>query len=252
MIDGLVFALRYLLRALVVASALAVPMAVSVPIAVFAPIAVSAQSQEEALRQQLRSLAANEGFNVIGLERIGDETPPRASGDDPLRRLRVLLQGYNYIAAYDAEGKVTEIRILDRRPAPVANSDQFRIETTRRGAHHLVEATLVGPTGAWRKLSLILDTGATNVVLPSSMISQLGFGDTDLSDRWTETAGGRVKAKAGRLASVMVGHATVHDVEVTFIDDEQIGDKALLGMSFLSHFRLTIDEPGDGIMLMAR
>jgi aspartyl protease family protein len=84
------------------------------------------------------------------------------------------------------------------------------------------------------------------------MIPQLGFGDTDLSDGWTETAGGRVKAKAGRLASVMVGHARAQDVVVTFIDDERIGDKALLGMSFLSHFRLTIEEPGDGIMLMAR
>ena len=240
MINCLAFALRCLLRTFVVASALSVPMA------------VHAQSREETLREQLRSLAANEGFDVTGLERIGDESTLRASGDDPLGRLRILLQGYNYIAAYDAEGKITEIRILDRRPAPEATSNRFRIETTRRGSHHLVEATLVGPTGAWRKLRLIVDTGATNVVLPSSMIPQLGFGDTDLSDGWTETAGGRVKAKAGRLASVMVGHARAQDVVVTFIDDERIGDKALLGMSFLSHFRLTIEEPGDGIMLMAR
>ncbi len=240
MINCLAFGLRCLLRALVVASALSVPMA------------VNAQSRDETLREQLRSLAANEGFNVAGLERIGDELTPRALDNDPVGRLRILLQGYNYIAAYDAEGKITEIRILDRRPPPEATSNQFRIETTRRGSHHLVEATLVGPTGAWRKLRLIVDTGATNVVLPSSMISQLGFGDTDLSDGWTETAGGRVKAKAGRLASVMVGHATAQDVVVTFIDDERIGDKALLGMSFLSHFRLTIEESGDGIMLMAR
>ena len=240
MINCLAFGLRCLLRALVVASALSVPMA------------VNAQSRDETLREQLRSLAANEGFNVTGLERIGDELTPRALDNDPVGRLRILLQGYNYIAAYDAEGKITEIRILDRRPPPEATSNQFRIETTRRGSHHLVEATLVGPTGAWRKLSLIVDTGATNVVLPNSMISQLGFSDTNLSDGWTETAGGRVKAKAGRLASVMVGHATARDVVVTFIDDKWIGDKALLGMSFLSHFRLTMEESGDGIMLMAR
>ncbi len=124
--------------------------------------------------------------------------------------------------------------------------------TTRKGSQHLVEATLVGPTGAWRKLPLIVDTGATNVVLPRSMASELGFGDADLSEGTAETAGGRVKARAGWLASVSVGQAKVQDVAVTFIDDEQIGDKALLGKSFLNHFRLTIEESGDRIILMTR
>jgi len=228
------------------------PLAAIIVCMLLAPALVSVHANERTLREQLHSLAVTEGFKIAGLERIGDELTPRPLGNDPVGRLRILLQSYSYVVAYDAEGKITEIWVLERHPLPEAKSDQFRIESTRIGPHHLVEATLVGPTGAWRKLSLIVDTGATNVVLPSSMISQLDFGDTNLSDGWAETAGGRVKAKSGRLASVMVGQAMAQDVAVTFIDDELIGEKALLGMSFLSHFRLTIEEPGDGIILMAR
>ena len=44
--------------------------------------------------------------------------------------------------------------------------------------------------GRRRKLSLVVDTGATTVVLPSSMIGPLGFAAEDLQDGWSETAGG--------------------------------------------------------------
>ena len=56
----------------------------------------------------------------------------------------------------------------------------------------------------------------------------------------------------GRLAAVRVGHAEVKDVPVTFIADKHLGRKALLGMSFLDHFRLTIDESAQRIILTTK
>ncbi len=240
MINWLGFGMRCLLHVLVVVCASALPMA------------VGAQSHNQSLREQLRSLAATEGFTVEGLGFIGDEQTPRALGNDVVGRLRALLHDYDYVVAYDAESRVTEIRVLGLRQPPTKAPEGVAVVVTRKGSQHLVEATLVGPTGAWRKLPLIVDTGATNVVLPRSMASELGFGDADLSEGSAETAGGRVKARAGWLASVSVGQAKVQDVAVTFIDDAQIGDKALLGMSFLNHFRLTIEKSGDRIILMTR
>ena len=176
MINWLGFGMRCLLHVLVVVCASALPMA------------VGAQSHDQSLREQLRSLAATGGFTVEGLGFIGDEQTPRALGNDVVGRLRALLHDYNYVVAYDAESRITEIRVLGLRQPPTKAPEGVAVVVTRKGSQHLVEATLVGPTGAWRKLPLIVDTGATNVVLPSSMASELGFGDADLSEGTAETA----------------------------------------------------------------
>ncbi len=230
MINWLGFGMRCLLHVLVVVCASALPMA------------VGAQSLDQSLREQLRSLAGTGGFAVEGLGFIGDEQSPRALGNDVVGQLRALLHDYDYVVAYDAESRITGIRVLGLRQPPTKAPESMAVVATRKGSQHLVEVTLVGPTGARRKLPLIVDTGAMNVVLPSSMVSGLGFGDADRSEESAETAGGRVKARAGWLASVSVGQAKVQDVAVTFIDDAPIGDKALLGMSFLNDLRLTIEE----------
>lgn len=240
MINWLSFRVRCLLHAVVAACILS------------ASFSVNSQSLDRPLRERLLSLTATEGITVDGLEFLGTEKVPLGLGHDVGSQLRALLQKYNYVLAYDLKGSVTKILILGLRQPPAIAQDGVAVVTTRQGPHHLVETILVGPTGAWRKLSLIVDTGATSVVLPSSMASELGFGDTNLSEGWVETAGGRVRTKVGRLASVSVGQAKTQDVAVTFIDDAQIGDKALLGMSFLNHFRLTIEDSNNRILLMAR
>ena len=168
------------------------------------------------------------------------------------RRLELLLAGYNYILLYDNDDRVAEVRITGLAPATVTGPPRGAIDTTRRHGLHLVEAELVGPNGRRRKLSLVVDTGATTVVLPSSMIGPLGFAAEDLQDGWSETAGGRVSIKLARLASIKVGPMLERDVAVSFIADEKLGKLSLLGASFLDRFRLTIDDRADRIILLAR
>jgi hypothetical protein len=104
-------------------------------------MAVGAQSHDQSLREQLRSLAATGGFTVEGLGFIGDEQTPRALGNDVVRRLRALLHDYKYVVAYDAESRITEIRVLGLRqpqakalsrgptPAPAATPPAaFRVQ----------------------------------------------------------------------------------------------------------------------------
>ncbi len=207
----------------------------------------------EDLSNQILELADREGFQVSGLEQVDIAPAMKVQPAEPARQLEVLLNGYNYMLVHDAGGGIRELIILEPRPSSDELFDRYAVRTTRKGLHHVVETTLVGPGGGQATLPLTLDTGATMVVLPQSLIAQLGFAATDLRDGWSRTAGGRVPVKLGTLQSVKVGHAMAKQVAVAFLSDQDPdAELSLLGMSFLGNFRLTIEDAKDQIILMAR
>ncbi len=211
-----------------------------------------AQTANDSLRSQVEALASAEGFAVSGLNRIGPVPARAGAAGKTERRLESLLRGYDYILLHDAEGHIAELRISGLRAPAAAVPQRYAVATTRRGLHHLVASELAGPDGVRRKVELIVDTGASSVVLPLSMTGSLGFRAEDLDDGWAQTAGGRVPVKLGRLGLVKVGAAQSSDVAVTFIDDEKIQGQALLGMSFLERYRLTIEDTANRIILLAK
>lgn len=128
------------------------------------------------------------------------------------------------------------------------------IPTDFAKGRHLIEAVLTGPNGRAITVPLILDTGATSIVLPSSMKARLGFNHNNLSTVKSHTAGGTVKSFKGRLASAAVGQGRVDELAIVFIDDSDFGrsDEGLLGMSFLRHFRLTVLTSPPRIILVPK
>jgi aspartyl protease family protein len=212
----------------------------------------AAQDADGNLRGQIDELASRAGFTVNGLERIGEASAKPTTDGPPSRQIEELLKGYNYIIVHDANGGIQELRILNPRSSVGPVPRRGVVKTERRGSQHIVEAELVGPTGKKRTVRMVVDTGASTVVLPSSMIEPLGFHAEELEEDEAETANGTVEVKMGTLRSVRVGQAKVNDVAVGFIADERIGDQHLLGMSFLGRFRLTIDEKTNRIVLLPR
>ncbi len=142
----------------------------------------------------------------------------------------------------------------EREQAP--GGDGILIRTRRSGAHHVVQGALSGPNGEVVAVELLVDTGATVIVLPESLIAPLGFENTDLEPGRAQTARGVVRTKNGRLERVMIGSessaAEREDVPVAFVHDRYIGGIALLGMSFLGQFRIMIDDRADEITLIER
>lgn len=213
---------------------------------------VSAQG----LQERLKTLAAAENFAVINLERLAGapaESTAAAPAGIPLsQHIKALLEGYNYVLMYDGEGRISELRISG--PTATASAVPLRgtVSTTRHGPHHVVEAELVGPNGAGHRVSLVLDTGATTVVLPMSMIGRLGFETGDLTDGWSQTAAGRIRVKLGELQAIKLGRMAEDGVAVSFIEDDKLGNQPLLGMSFLARFRITIDDQNDRIILLRK
>lgn len=100
-------------------------------------------------------------------------------------------------------------------------------------------------------MALLVDTGASTVVLPSSMMESLGFQPEALENRVAQTANGKVAAKVGVLSSVIVGAVRADEVRVTFVPDGGLSANNLLGMSFLERFRVTIDDAGQRLILVA-
>lgn len=160
-------------------------------------------------------------------------------------------------AARDAApGPASAAPVAPPEQAAAPASDGIPIRTRRYGPHHVVDAELSGPGGIPVSVELVVDTGASMLVLPASLIEELGFDESQLSRGRAQTARGVVQTRNARLDRVEIGgdglRAAADDVEVAFVRDALLGDNALLGMSFLGRFRLMIDDRHDEIVLFER
>ncbi|HXH13867.1 MAG TPA: retropepsin-like aspartic protease [Alphaproteobacteria bacterium] len=102
----------------------------------------------------------------------------------------------------------------------------------------IVEATLN------RKIAvpLMLDTGATYTVLTRQTAQDLGISGLErLPKQRFLTPGGPIQAPVTTLKSIRVGSVEVQDVAVA-IDIAGHLDIGLLGMTFLRHFKVTVDQ----------
>ena len=130
------------------------------------------------------------------------------------------------------------------------------LKTSRNGPHHIIRAALVGPNGHTELVSFIVDTGATDMVLPASMIAKLGFRESELSPMGVQTANGVAEAQRGFLRSLELGgldqHDTLQHVPVVFLGVDDTGGYALMGMSVLGRYNMTIEDAEDQIILVKR
>lgn len=203
------------------------------------------------LRTALQDMAVIHGFVVQGLERI-EPGPAHPSDGDLIEQVRQLLDGYDYVLLHTPSGEIEKVLITGPKLLVPQQPRQLTVKTSRRGAQHLIEAVLTGPGTARQKALLVVDTGATTVVLPNSMIEELGYSASDLQEGWAQTANGKVSAKLGALRSVEVGRFIAQDVTVTFVADDRLSGNKLLGLSFLERFRVTLDDAKSQLVLIAK
>ncbi len=215
-------------------------------------LALPSRSTAAMLADELEELAEKFHFEIVGAEYIEDEAAIATTGS-LYNRLNDLLFEYNHIVLRAPNQGVKKIIVLGRKqPAPEmppdAESTQdtatntSEIPTQRQGAHHIVTATLVGAGGQQLSQKLMVDTGASFVVLPQSSGPALGFDLFQLPEQQIQTAKGEHAARVGKLQALTLGKETVNDVQVAFIEDGLVGNTALLGMNVLSRFRITLDD----------
>lgn len=204
------------------------------------------------LRDRLEALAQAQGFRVIGLERLGEED---ADAPDPglslKDRIAALLSRYNYMLVAKNGDGVEEVRIASLKQLSPRRSETG-VEARRLGEHYQVQAELSGPNGEPLSVGLLVDTGASTLVLPSSMIRRLGFDPSELAPAVSQTAAGPVRVRLGTLARVRVGEVEAQDVRVAFIADKRLAGARLLGMSFLNRFRFSLDDEHNQLLLLSK
>jgi clan AA aspartic protease (TIGR02281 family) len=140
------------------------------------------------------------------------------------------------------ELKVYEPREVPAEPQGAGSSGvdpgQALIHPMRRGDGIVVEAMLD------RKLAvpLLLDTGADYTILTRQTAADLGITALDrLPKKQFRTLGGIANAPVMILKSLRVGSAEVRDVDVAIDVNGQL-PIGLLGMTFLRHFKVTVDR----------
>jgi clan AA aspartic protease (TIGR02281 family) len=140
------------------------------------------------------------------------------------------------------EFKVYQQSLPGQVPEPdgpsLAAPGKVKTTPTRPGGTVVVDVLLN------RRLTapMLLDTGADFTVLTKQVAKDLRLSSLDrLPTQEFKTAGGTVKLPIATLQSLRVGTAEALDVEVA-IDIGGHMPMGLLGMTFLRHFKVTVDH----------
>ncbi|MCP3869196.1 MAG: hypothetical protein GY703_14065 [Gammaproteobacteria bacterium] len=201
------------------------------------------------LQAHLESLAAEHGFQITGLNMIAETNVEIPSGD-LLVRLSQLLSEFNYILSNDSRGKPQLLKILGKKKSEsIHTARQYRVKTTRKGSAHYVDAVIMGKRPERTRFKMLVDTGASMLVLPRSLMEPLGYREDELEQIQIQTTNGKVTGEVGLLNQVEVGRAVRNNVRFSFVEDEKLGDTVILGMAFLSGYAVTIDDAQNLLLL---
>ena len=201
------------------------------------------------LFSQILSLQSQMKIKITGMERIQNEEKVITRGN-PEQQIEQLLASFNHIVTRDAQGQIERIVIVNKKQK--TEIERIVLPTTHQGNHFMVSVALSGDGSIWQTVDMIIDTGADLVVLPESMIAQLGLTNSTFTHQKMQTANGTTDAKIGKLQTIKIAGETVENVEVAFIADHLLGKNKLLGMSVLGRYQLNIDDTSQVITLFKK
>jgi len=126
----------------------------------------------------------------------------------------------------------------DPSELPMAEPGTVKLTPTKPGGTIVVEAML----NRHLTVPLLLDTGADFTVLTSQVAKDLRISALEhLPKLPFKTAGGTVMFPITTLQSLRIGTAEARDVNVA-IDTDGHMPMGLLGMTFLRHFKVIVDQ----------
>jgi clan AA aspartic protease (TIGR02281 family) len=142
-------------------------------------------------------------------------------------------------AAAGASAQQRLDELAERRP-PAKAKRSIAVRIQRSGSAILVDGQVEGAPD----VRFLLDTGSTLTIISTELAEELGFDLRAANHRYVrlETANGPVEAPLVTLETVKIGGVVARDVQAAVYDVRAVDPiDGLLGLSFLDHFRYTID-----------
>lgn len=179
------------------------------------------------------------GFGVIKFSKDQIENIQRSSSED----VQLIKRGWVKDKEF-SEARAKEIRQRQEH-------EPKQVVLDKQSGHVTVETMLNKKV----KANLVLDTGASLVVLSSKIAASLGI---DVSDKFSDAVdlvladGRKVGARRIILESVSVQGAEIEKVEAAVLPKQEnnlFTQDGLLGMSFLKKFTFKIDQKNDKLIL---
>lgn len=184
------------------------------------------------------------GFGTIGFRRDEIESIEK-SDKEGLSQLR---QKWGEERRRKEEENLRQKLEAEAKKANEAQQEQ-RVELKDESGHIFVDAVLNGKV----KAHLLMDTGATFMVLSKPVGKKLGISADKIKDSVElELGDGRkIKADFVMLESVSVQGAQAKDVEAAVLldDDRSSFAEGVLGMSFLNRFNFKVDQSRKQLIL---
>jgi aspartyl protease family protein len=213
-------------------------------------IALSAHAEDkDDLFAQIQALQNQNKIQITGLERIQNTEKVLTSGSLE-QQIKQLFASYNHIVSRTSKGKIERIVIINKKQKHKDN--RIVLPTSPQGNHFTVSVALSGDGRIWQTVDMVIDTGADLVVLPESMIDQLGLMDSKFTLGKMQTANGMADAKICLLQELKIAGESVENVEVAFIADQLLGENKLLGMSVLGRYQVNIDDKARLVTLIKK
>ncbi|MGZ8151727.1 MAG: retropepsin-like aspartic protease family protein [Methylovulum sp.] len=220
----------------------------SLMLMVFGAQAQDAENTDDLL-SQIQSLQSRMKIQITGLEKIGNEEKV-SSGGSLDQQLVQVLGAYNHIISRNSKGQIEQVVIINKKQK--TDVDRIILPTRYENGHFLVSVSVSGNGALWETLDMIIDTGADLIVLPESMIENLGIADNTFTTRKMQTANGEVNAQVGTLQEVRIAGEILENVTAAFIPDQLLANNSLLGMSALGRYKLIIDDQSRVITLFKK
>lgn len=206
-------------------------------------------SASDDLFTQIQTLQDQSKIEINGLEKIQNGEKILTHGNLE-QQIKQLFSGYNHIVSRSPKGQVERIVILNKKEKP--NDNRIQVPIQVKDNHSTVSVAFSGDGRIWQTMDMVIDTGADLVVLPESMIAQLGIAEDKFIGHTMQTANGIVQAKLVTLKEVKIAGESIENVETAFIPDYLLGGTPLLGMSVLGRYQINIDDKDHLITLIRK
>lgn len=128
----------------------------------------------------------------------------------------------------------------NRHPDSSSNATTNTVVLQRNRYHHYVTQGAINK----ENVTFLLDTGATDVVIPENVAKQLKLQKG--REKYASTANGVITVYDTRLQTLSIGSITLYDVDAS-INPAMTGEGILLGMSALKDIEFT--QRGDQLTL---